>query len=273
MDMPVPFMPWRSPARGKPASGAQAPVHCSVFHAGAPLHGRVHAPFPTRQVGNTRTRTSPPTAAGQTSPGPWRAPARSTTRATRARRAAARATATTPAGSTPSRCPPRPPVTDYRSATHEWRPARFRLLFCTYDARPCGPLVRADEMTKSKNDPRPYFFWITTPVTVYAAGCGALVHPRLARAFDKVEIIPVSNYDRQIRFRRVKRRKRGRRLRDLQRGWRRRRCQRCGGGQSGRGVCLMGVPHDRSLGGSTASSPARPPAQTGSGSSLSDTPV
>jgi len=159
------------------------------------------------------------------------------------------------------------------STTNEWRPARFRLLICTYDAPLCGPLVRADEMTKSKNDPRPYFFWITTPVTVYAAGCGALVHPRLARAFDKVEIIPVSNYDRQIRFRRVKRRKRGRRLRDLQRGWRRRRCQRCGGGQSGRGVCLMGVPHDRSLGGSTASSPARPPAQTGSGSSLSDTPV
>ena len=46
-----------------------------------------------------------------------------------------------------------------RSMIGEWRSIRFRLLICAYDAPPCGPSVRVDELAKSRRLPTLTLMW------------------------------------------------------------------------------------------------------------------
>ena len=46
------------------------------------------------------------------------------------------------------------------STPPQWGSSRFRPLTCTYDAPPCGPSVRVDELAKSRKTPTPGLFHI-----------------------------------------------------------------------------------------------------------------
>ena len=60
---------------------------------------------------------------------------------------------------------------DNRSTTNKWRSSRFRSLIYTYDAPACGPLVREDTPTKSREPPARAFHALLSHVPAHRSAC------------------------------------------------------------------------------------------------------